>query len=213
MRNDYDPNYLAHSKGPWKKHKYIKKVGNRYYYAGSKGYYKALATDPDAKYSSSKSQRDAAKRINARRATSESLNRAKKKSDTQKRVNAVKSGVKRAGAAVADTANRFTNKSRRTATMRVAKRAVANSKAGKAVRKAAWRTGLAVSNKSRQARRKTQVSAMKALNSIRSARKKGAAAINNLISKTKKAALKRKNDRTWAGNLKRARKKANSSKR
>lgn len=28
-------NSLAHSKGPWKKHKYIKKVGNRYYYKNS----------------------------------------------------------------------------------------------------------------------------------------------------------------------------------
>lgn len=25
-------NYIIHSSGPWKKHKYIKKVGNRYYY-------------------------------------------------------------------------------------------------------------------------------------------------------------------------------------
>lgn len=31
MRNDY-LDYLAHSSGPWKKHKYIKKVGSRYYY-------------------------------------------------------------------------------------------------------------------------------------------------------------------------------------
>lgn len=25
-------NYLVHSKGPWAKHKYIKKIGNHYYY-------------------------------------------------------------------------------------------------------------------------------------------------------------------------------------
>lgn len=25
-------NYLVHSSGPWKKHKYIKKIGNKYYY-------------------------------------------------------------------------------------------------------------------------------------------------------------------------------------
>lgn len=31
MRNDYT-DYLIHSKGLWKKHKYIKKVGSRYYY-------------------------------------------------------------------------------------------------------------------------------------------------------------------------------------
>ena len=29
--------YLAHSKGPWKKHKYIKKVGNKYYYKSGTG--------------------------------------------------------------------------------------------------------------------------------------------------------------------------------
>ena len=29
----YSGNHLAHSSGPWKKHKYIKKEGNRYYYS------------------------------------------------------------------------------------------------------------------------------------------------------------------------------------
>ncbi len=52
-------NYLAHSKGPWKKHKYIKKVGNRYYYAGSKSYYNAVANDAN----STESQKTAARRV------------------------------------------------------------------------------------------------------------------------------------------------------
>lgn len=29
--------YLEHSKGPWKKHKYIRKVGDRYYYTNEEG--------------------------------------------------------------------------------------------------------------------------------------------------------------------------------
>lgn len=39
--NDFTPGYsdeyLAHSKGPWKKHKYISKVGNKYVYANKTG--------------------------------------------------------------------------------------------------------------------------------------------------------------------------------
>lgn len=76
-RNDYNEEYLAHSKGPWKKHKYIKKVGNRYYYAGSKGYYKALATSDDANYTDS--QKRAAKKVNARNANKANLKRASRK--------------------------------------------------------------------------------------------------------------------------------------
>ena len=30
-------NYLKHSKGPWKKHKYIRKIGDRYYYTNEEG--------------------------------------------------------------------------------------------------------------------------------------------------------------------------------
>ena len=139
----YDPNYLAHSKGPWKKHKYIKKVGNRYYYAGSKGYYKALATTNDSNYT--ESEKRAAKKVNARNANAANLKRVSRKQRIKNvgvsaRLKAQKAGnaAKRAGAAVADTADRFTNKSRRTATMRIAKRAVsgAASKASSAAKRA-----------------------------------------------------------------------------
>lgn len=101
-RNDYDQ-YLAHSKGPWKKHKYIKKVGNRYYYAGSKGYYKALATTDDPNVSAS--QKKAAQKINAKRATSESLKRAARKN----KVNNVK---KSASDAVSSTAKNVKGRAR-----------------------------------------------------------------------------------------------------
>ena len=33
----YADGYLRHSSGPWKKHKYIKKIGNKYVYANSGG--------------------------------------------------------------------------------------------------------------------------------------------------------------------------------
>lgn len=221
MRNDYEPNYLAHSKGPWKKHKYIKKVGNRYYYAGSKGYYKALATDPNAVYNTTKSQRDAAKRVNARNAQAANLKRASRKQRLKNvgvsaRLTAQKAGRTAAGAAT-NAVNKITGTtvSQRRAKARVAKRAVSKAATNvkNTAKKTAWRADLAVKSNKRRLKRTAQVSSMRALNSVRSARKKGAAAITNLANKIKTNARKRKNDRTWAGNLKRARKNAKQSKK
>ena len=104
-------NYLAHSKGPWKKHKYIKKVGNRYYYAGSKGYYKALATTDDANYTDA--QKKAAKKVNARNANKANLKRASRKQRVKNvgvsaRLTAQKAGraASNAGKAVAGAAKK-----------------------------------------------------------------------------------------------------------
>ena len=32
MKNEYSYNILIHSRGPWKNHKYLKKIGNKYIY-------------------------------------------------------------------------------------------------------------------------------------------------------------------------------------
>ena len=118
--------YLAHSKGPWKKHKYIKKVGNKYYYAGSKGYYKGLATTDDANYTDA--QKRAAKRINARNAQKKSLKTASRKQR-----------VKNAGAAATNAINKATGT---TASQRRAKVRVAKYNVNKAVN-----SGMAAINK------------------------------------------------------------------
>ena len=106
-RNDYNEEYLAHSKGPWKKHKYIKKVGNRYYYSGSKGYLKAKANDP----LSTNTEKKAARKALATRATNESVKRAGRKQrvknvgvrarlEGQKVARSAKATAKRVGADV-----------------------------------------------------------------------------------------------------------------
>lgn len=129
--------YLAHSKGPWKKHKYIKKVGNRYYYAGSKGYYKGLATTDDANYTDA--QKRAAKRINARNAQKKSLKRASRKQRLKNVGVSARLTAQKAGRSATNAINKATGT---TASQRRAKVRVAKYNVNKAVN-----SGMAAINK------------------------------------------------------------------
>ncbi len=129
--------YLAHSKGPWKKHKYIKKVGNKYYYAGSKGYYKGVATTDDANYTDA--QKRAAKRINARNAQKKSLKTASRKQRVKNVGVSARLTAQKAGRSATNAINKVTGT---TAPQRRAKVRVAKYNVNKAVN-----SGMAAINK------------------------------------------------------------------
>lgn len=129
--------YLAHSKGPWKKHKYVKKVGNKYYYAGSKGYYKALATTDDANYTDA--QKRAAKKVNTRNANKANLKRASRKQRLKNVGVSARLTGQKAGAAATNAINKATGT---TASQRRAKVRVAKYNVNKAVN-----SGMAAINK------------------------------------------------------------------
>ncbi len=194
--------YLAHSKGPWKKHKYIKKVGNKYYYAGSKGYYRALATTNDDSYSDS--EKKAARRINARNANEANLKRASRKQRVKNVGVSARLNAQKAGKAASEVASKVSGAAKRTGAnaknkaysskylvkaygdkagfaAKDAKRAVGkalNSKTGKAIR----RKGESVYKNAVQ---KSSRAARNARRSVSAAASYGKSAISKLFTNAK----------------------------
>ena len=137
--------YLAHSKGPWKKHKYIKKVGNKYYYKSGTGLISDNTKDAywDTRNRVENELRDA--KSKAKAGVTNAINKATGTTASQRRAKvrvakrSASKALNRAGRSATNAINKATGT---TASQRRAKVRVAKYNVNKAVN-----SGMAAINK------------------------------------------------------------------